>query len=135
MLPQKGGPLPLAIKTIRIPDETLQKYQDMHPQNPSLALEQQLERWKDLSYKERVLVFPAEVRKELEHIVGRPIEDAQDFVKWVKKALTFKVEDFELHLTDGQKKTLEGQAKFFQQPLPEFTRTKIKVAIQKEIGG
>lgn len=124
----------MAIKTIRISDETLQKYQEMHPQNPSLAIESQLERFKDFSYKERVLLFPSKVRQELEKIVGKTVEDAEDFLGWVKKLATFKVEGVEFALSDGQRKRLEGEARFAGQPLDKFVEARLRNAIRDGIG-
>lgn len=124
----------MAIKTIRIPDETLQKYQDMHPQNPSLAIESQLERFKDFGYKERVLLFPSKVRQELERIVGRTIEDAEEFLGWVKKLSGFKVEGFEFTLSDGQRKRLESEAKFAGQPVEKYVEVRLRNAIRDGIG-
>lgn len=124
----------MAIKTIRLADETMAKYQEMHPQNPTLALENQLEKFKEVSYKERVLVFPAEVRRELEHLVGKPIEDAKEFVEWVKKLQVFKAGEVDIPLTDGQRKRLEGEAKFYGQPLETYIRTRVQSAVRMGLG-
>lgn len=124
----------MAIKTIRVSDETMAKYQEMHPQNPTLAIENQLEKFRDVSYKDRVLLFSPETRKELEHLVGRPIENDAEFVNWVKKILVFKMDGIEIALTDGQRKRLEGEAKFYSQPLDKYIRMRVQSAVQGGLG-
>lgn len=124
----------MAIKTIRLSDETMTKYQEMHPQNPVLAIENQLEKFKDVSYKERVLLFEASVRKELEHLYGKPIEDAQEFVNWVKKAIVFKAGEVDVPLTDGQRKRMELEAKFSNQPLQDYIKSRVQSSLRMGLG-
>lgn len=124
----------MAIKTIRISDETMAKYQEMHPQNPTLAIENQLEKFKEVSYKERVLLFDSTSRKDLEHLVGKPIEDAHEFVQWVRKLIVFKVGELEISLTDAQRKRLEGEAKFYAQPLDGYVKSRVESAIRMGLG-
>ncbi len=124
----------MAIKTIRLDDATLLKYQEMHPQNPTLAIENQLERYKNCSYKERILIFDAETRKELEKLYGKPIEDAPDMLRWVKNCLVFKAGDVEIPLTEGQRKRLQGEALHMGANLNDYLKKRIENAIFNAIG-
>jgi hypothetical protein len=74
------------------------------------------------------------VRKELEHLVGKPIEDAQEFVKWVKKAVVFKAGEIDIPLTEGQRKRLEGEAKFYGQPLEGYISSRVQAAVRAGLG-
>lgn len=124
----------MAIVTLRIPDDTLELYKKMSPLNPSAALEGQLERMKGVPYHDRAVVFPSEVRRDLEVLYGTPIENPEKFVKWVKGLMTASIEGLEFTLRAGQRKRLEGQANFFKKPFLEFVKAKVGAILDRELG-
>lgn len=124
----------MAIVTLRVPDETLEKYKQMHPSNPSLAMENQLKKYQEVSYKERNVILPGEARRELEAIYGTSIESPSAFVGWVKRLVTISVEGLEFSLKAGQRKTIEGEASFWKKDFKPFAQVRIQNMIDSALG-
>jgi hypothetical protein len=125
----------MAIVTLRIPDDTLERYKMMHPSNPSHAMEKQLERFKGLAHTDRALIFPNEDRKTLEGLFGRPIEDVHAFVEWVQKLVSITVGGLEFVLKAGQRKKLDGLANFYKKPFDVYAKAHLSRIIDQDLGG
>lgn len=125
----------MAAVTLRIPDAVYEKYKSMHPGNPTHALESQLVKYQDASYKDRTLIFPDAVRGDLEKLFGRPIEDPTGFVKWLRELITIKVAGLEFPLKPGQLKNLHGKATFFKKEFEEFAKPYISRILDRDLGG
>src|SRR5260221_2995900 len=115
--------------SLKISDEVYEKYAEYDNSNPRLAMEQQLNRFKDISPKDRDLIIPSKARQALEALLGRQIETPEDLVKVVDVMVKIKVGNVEIPLTEGQMKRLLSQAAFWHQPIEKFTTDKVKAGI------
>lgn len=125
----------MAILSIRIPDETLEEYKKMNPASPSKAIELQLERFKGLKIHDRALILSSEERQEIEKLRGMPLETVTDLIKWVRNLVTASVGGVEIALKDGQRKKLEGEAKFYHQDPKAYAEKTIRRVIDHALGG
>ena len=122
------------IVTLRIPDKLYEKYVEHNRSNPQQAMEKQLERFADHSTSDRVLVFPAEGRKEVEKLFGTPIEDVSKFVNWLKSLVSIRVSEVEVPLRAGQLKSLCAQAEGRKIGKEKYIRDQVQVALDREFG-
>lgn len=120
--------------TIRIADETYEKYGQYDKSNPRSAIEKQVERFKDEAPSDRVVILSPEVRRKLEGFCGTSIEDQGKFLKWFEERLNFKVNEVGITLRDGQLKSLRGIADHYKRPVSEVVKERVQQAIDRELG-
>lgn len=125
----------LAIVSIRIPDETFEIYKKMNPGVPTKAIEGQLERFKGVHINDRVLILTSEERKEIEKLRSGPLETAKDLIKWVRNLVTANVGGVEIPLKDGQRKKLEGEARFYKQDPKDYAEKTLRMVLDHALGG
>lgn len=101
----------MAIKTIRLDDELLQVYERQNPLDPIKALVGCLQRFRDFDPSKRVVILDEETRAGLERLYGRPIEDLEQFLRWVRGLATLRVDEADITFTAGQKKAIYGEAR------------------------
>lgn len=80
------------------------------PTNPNRIMAEQLEKFKDLSPKDKGLVLTASERGKLEGLYGGSLENGASLVAFVEKLKSVTVHETQLLLTDGQRKRLESEA-------------------------
>jgi hypothetical protein len=119
--------------TIKIPDALYEKYGALNSQNPRHAIEQTLDRYADVGYSPKNVVFAKKDLQELQSLVGQ-IDSPEDFVEKVRTALSVRIDGLEIPLTESQRKAIETQSKFFNQDQKEFARKQILAGIQKVFG-
>lgn len=122
------------IANIRVSDETFDKYVGYDKSNPRLAMEQQLERYRDVSPKDRVLVLNAEQRKRLEKLWSAPIEDMDQFVSWIEKLHSMHIMGQPIPLTKNQINQLAQQAGFYHKAPAEYIGEKILQLLRQGVG-
>lgn len=126
----------MATFTLKIDDELLAKYQGHNPKMlVQKNIEAALERFQDISADQRAVIFPNEVRKELEHLYGKTIEDPKKFVEWVRNLVSIKVLGVNIPMRDGQRKRLQAEATFWRQPFESYVTAKVTRWIERELGG
>jgi hypothetical protein len=121
------------VLTIKISDELYEKYGKLNPQNPRYAIEKTLEKYSEAGYSSKVLVVTGEPLKDLQVSVGQ-IDSAEELAEAVKRALSVRVDGIEVPLTEGQRKRLESNAKFYNQPQDEYAVSLIVRALQSAFG-
>lgn len=121
----------MAIVTLRLPDETLTKYQGYNQASPAKAMEKQLEKFKEFSPNERVLLLSSMERQDLEKLVGLPFENGEALVTWAKKLLTANIEGVEVTLDEGQRKRLQSEAGFYKKDPTEWIKGRITGALRR----
>lgn len=122
------------IVSLKIKDETYEAYSKFDPSNPRLAMEQQLERFKTSSPKDREIIINAPLRQELEKLLGRQVDTAKALVDLVGLMVNIKVGEVEIPLTEGQMKRIASQAAFWKQDPTKFTKDKVKAGIVTALG-
>lgn len=124
----------MAVKTIRLNDDTAEIYGAMNPRDPAKAMVDQLERFKNLTPTMRPLVFTDPQRARLEKLFAKPIEDPEGFVKWVEHLLTLGLSQVKLNLNAKQIAMVEKQAPFWKKSVPEYLEEKIMEGLGNAIG-
>lgn len=124
----------MAILTIKIDDETLEKYRAMSPEAPQKAIETTLERFKNVPTASRALVVEDGDRKELEKLHGKLFETSADVLRWVKSLVEVNVLGVTVHMKAGQKRKLEAEAKAFRQPFEDYVEKRVQAAIDRAFG-
>ena len=123
------------ILTIALPDEVYSAYAEREKGGVNSALGKQLERFKDFSPQERVLIMPPAVRRELEGLFQGPIEDPAAFARWVRNLLSMDVGGVEVTLTPAQLKLIADEAKFFKKDPAAYAGERVRKAISDGLGG
>lgn len=124
----------MANVSITLDDKTFEQYSKYDPVDPRKGLETQLERFKGIPPTERALVFTSEERGAIEKLVGRPIERAEDLVKWVTRLQVIDVGGVQVPLTEVQIKRLESDARFFGEKAETMLSRKARTALRDAIG-
>ncbi len=122
------------VVTISIPDELYQVYTKFNPQNPSKAIVKQLERFQTVAPSDKAIVLGPNEQKELVGITNYALDSASQLVEAFKKAISIDVAGVNVPLTEGQRKRLEANAKFFNKSVPEFLTARVKEAVLAHLG-
>jgi hypothetical protein len=103
----------LAIKTVKIPDELMEKLEARDPKNPLAALNALLARFIDVEPADRTLFVPREARQILEAIYGKPIDstNVDAFARAVKRTAQICVGEAKVVPTESQIKSIEYEAR------------------------
>lgn len=126
----------MAILTIKVDDELLQKYREQDQKVPvQKLLEAQLKRFADIPVHSRAVILSDEQRSTLEALYGKAIEDTGRFVEWVRNLLSVNALETKIPLKEGQRKKLIADAKFWKQPYEKYVEMKLRLWIDRELGG
>jgi hypothetical protein len=103
----------MALKTVKIPDNLMEKLEERDPADPLAALIGIVSRFIDVEPADRVLLIPDAVRRKLEIIYGRPIDatNVDRFAEAVRRTALLCVGETEVALTEGQSKAIEHEAR------------------------
>lgn|SRR5678815_6128959 len=123
------------ILTLAMPDELYTEYTTHFPTGVNKGMVAQLKRFKDFPPTERALLFKPEERKELEKLFGRPIENGDELVKWIRGLLTLNVGGTEVPLTAVQQKLLGDEARFFKKEPAAYLAEKVKRGMEFAFNG
>lgn len=123
------------IISITIPDELFSKYAERDPANPRKEIEKTLSKFVDIPPSDRLLLVPPEVRKELEKLVGGPIEKWEKFLKFFKDTISVRAAEVNVPLTEGQAKRLASQAAFYKRDPKEYVTDQVKRGLFQFLGG
>lgn len=123
------------ILSIAISDALYTKFQEKNPENPRKEIEKTLEKFVDLPLDDRLLIVPKEIRKELEALVGGPIESWKKFLSYFKNTIAIRAGEVNVPLTAGQSQRLAHQAAFFKRDPKEFVEDQIKKGLYQFLGG
>lgn len=117
------------ILTLRVKDETHLKYAEHDPNNPSRAMERQLERFKEFSPTDRAVILSNEERKALEEMRGLSFESGAELVEWVKRLKSYEVEGIAIPLSEGQLKRAHYLSEKTSFSLKEWLERKVKDSV------
>lgn len=122
------------ILQLRLPDEVWEAYLEHSKTNPQRAMEEQLKRFKDVKPEDRTLLLTRAQRTRLEAAWGRPVEDLDKMVSDVEALISIEADKVKIPLTEGQRKRLSTEAKFYKKEFPVYAKTRISDAIRGAIG-
>lgn len=121
--------------SLKVPDEVFEAYGAQNPQNPRLAMEQTLERFKGVNPGQKAILLVGEPLAALQTLLGGSYDGASDLVLAIRKALVVAVDGVEVALTESQRKAISDTIKYFPKMEPrEFTAQKIKEGLQHVLG-
>lgn len=121
--------------SLKVSDEVFEAYGTHNPQNPRLAMEQALERFKAVTPNKKAILLSGDALAELQTLLGGSYDGASDLVLAIRKALVVKVDGVEVALTESQRKAISDTVRYFPKMEPrEFTAQKIKEGLQHVLG-
>jgi hypothetical protein len=121
--------------SLKVSDEVFEAYGTHNPQNPRLAMEQALERFQEVTPNKKAILIAGEALAELQRLLDGTFEGASDLLPALRKALTVKVGDVEVALTESQRKAISDTVKYFpKMETREFTEQKIKEGLRYALG-
>lgn len=123
----------MAVVTLTIPDETFLLY-SKHGISPQEAMKKQLERFKEFSPAQRVVVLSDEARGRLEKLLETTIEDTNKLAGWVEGLVKMNVDGVEIMLSEGQRKRLVGEANFYSTEHNKYIDERVRGILNRELG-
>lgn len=121
------------ILSIKVSDETYEKYGKHNGQNPRLAVEQVVERYAEIGASTKAIVVTKENLAALQRLVGQ-VDSPEGLVERLTKLLSVRVEGTDFPLSESQLKGIQGNAKFYGQSPEDFLKSKVKTALQNALG-
>lgn len=127
----------MAIKSLKIDDELLEKLELRDPKNPLGALIALVRRFIDVEPADRALFIPAEARQELERIFGRPIDstNVEDFTRTVKRISELRVGEARIKLSVPQELAISYEARAQHLTPKQLLEQSIPQLISDRFGG
>lgn len=107
------------ICSIRISDDTYKDYVAHNPNSPQKAMEGQLERFRKVGPKERILILSEALLKRLEVIRGSSFEAPTDLVEWVEGSGKINAGEISLSLPPNTLELYKKRAAFYGKELPQ----------------
>lgn len=123
------------IISITIPDAIYAKYSERNPENPRKEIEKTLEKFSDVPVSDRLLLVPPDVRRELEKLVGGPIEKWEKFLRIFRDALSIRAGEVNVPLSEGQVKRVSDQVRFYKREPKEYLEELLKRGVNHVLGG
>ena len=126
----------MAVVTLSVPEETLQKYGKKRGEKQLLQerLVEQLIRFEDVGKEDRMVVVRNPARIEIEKVMGHELTSDEDLVKFVKRIGGLQFEGVEIQLTASQRSRIGESAKFFGKTPGEYVKVTLERAIANSIG-
>lgn len=121
------------IISVKMSDETYEKYGKHNKVNPRGAVEQVIERFADVGASGKGIVLHGENLAALQKLLGQ-IDDPKQIVERVTKLTSVDVNGVSFPLSESQLKGVRDNAKFFGQTPEQFLQTKVKTALQNALG-
>jgi hypothetical protein len=102
----------MAIKTIKIEDEVLEKLERRDPKNPLGALTALVKRFIDVDPADRALFVPREIRQKLDQILGKPVEEGNlgQLVEAIRRAVDISLGESRVTPSEAQLKKIIYEA-------------------------
>lgn len=124
----------MAIKTLKISDETWAKYELMDPKNPLKAAADQLDRFGDFNTNNRVTILRDDIRVALERLFEASLDDQDRFLQWVKDLKECELDGVRITLNEGQRKRVQAEAMHRHRTFKQQVEEKLKWAISHAFG-
>jgi hypothetical protein len=122
------------IVTIRIPDEIYTEICERAPKAPNTEISKIVETHYKTPPTNREVVLNDTIRREIEVLYGRAIEDQEHFLRWVKDLAAASIGDVAIDLTSEQIRRLTAEAKFKNKDLKEHRVERIKGILKHGFG-
>jgi len=121
------------VVTLSVPDSIFQAYAAMGDKPAQTIMVKQLEKFQKFNPLDRVLIFPTEERQAMERLYGQPIEDFKDFIRWLTERAGVKVDEAQLDLSEGQRRRLVSEAKFYEETYENYLKKRAQRALDGAI--
>lgn len=120
------------ILTVKVSDETYEKYGQQNKANPRFAIEQVIEKYAHVG-SGKAVILTGEALAELQKLVGQ-LDNAEGVVNAVKKVSALGLDGVTLALTESQRKNVADLAKHTGQEVKVLLENKVKQALQNALG-
>jgi hypothetical protein len=122
------------IVTLSMPDELYNVYVKHNPQNPHKGIVKQLERFKDVPLPSATLIFSPEDMARMAELTKTCTESPSQLLDLLERALSIKVGDVNVPLTESQCGRLEQYAFFYGKTVPEYLTMRLNESLLTQLG-
>jgi len=120
------------ILSLKISDETYEKFGRQNPKNPREAIEKVIENFSDVG-SGKVVILTGEPLAALQKIVGQ-IDEPQQVPLRVAKIASVKIGSLSFPLSESQLKGIADKALFYKQTPEQFATEQINKALRNALG-
>ncbi len=121
------------IISVKVSDDTYEKYGKHNKSNPRGAVEQVIERFADVGASGKGIVLNGENLAALQRLLGQ-IDSPEQIIERVTKIASVDVNGVPFPLSESQLKGIRDNSKFYGQTPEQFLQTKVKTALQNALG-
>lgn len=121
------------IISIKIADETYEKYGKKNPSNPRSAIEAHIERFVDAD-NGKTIVLNGKILAELQRLSGRQLDSPQDVLAAFVDLASYSVDGVQVILPGEQRAILRKGAEAYKEALPAFIERKVKQGLTTILG-
>lgn len=120
---------------LKLADETEQTYLERNPKNRYKAMEETLEKFKDLDPKARFLILTPEDVRQMEDYVRDQVPSAQALLALLRRLTSVSIGDVNVPLTDLQLQVLKERAGFHGKAPDEYVPEELLKAVNYAVSG
>lgn len=120
------------IISVKIQDETYEKYGRQNTKNPREAVEKAIEQYADVG-SGKAIIFTGEELARLQKLVGQ-LDSSEGLIERVSKVMSVNVGGTPYPLTESQLKGIKDKAAFFGKTPEQFAAEQINKALQNALG-
>ena len=117
------------IVSLRVPDELYEAYGRKNAEDPRSPMVEALAKFVGEDPKARSITLSGESLKEVQGLIGGPVESPEQLLRALRKALKVRLDNVEVTLTPSQRKAVETTVGFFGGEEDEFLENKLKEAL------
>lgn len=121
------------ILSIKVGDETYEKYGTHNKANPRGAIEQVVERFAEVGASGKAIVLNGETLSRLQKLIGQ-LDETEGLIDKVTKLVAVKVGDAYFPLSDSQIKGIKDRAAHQAQPFEAVLQREVNNALRNALG-
>lgn len=120
------------ILSVKVADETYEKYGRQNPKNPREPIERVIEKYAEIG-SGKVILLTGEPLAATQRLLGQ-IDEPKQLVERVAKATAVRVGELAFPLSESQLKGIKDKAAFFAKSPEDFAREQIQKALVNALG-
>ena len=120
--------------SIKLSDNTYEKYGKINPQNPRIEVERIAERFAGFPVSSKHVFLTGEVLSSIQKLLGASVDTPEGLEALIKKAVSVKVDGVDVPLTPSQLKGVQDNAAFYKQDPAKYAEQKIKQGLVSALG-
>jgi hypothetical protein len=124
------------ILSIRIKDNTYQKYVEKDTKVPQRAIERAVEKYADADGKERFVLVRGKALDQAEKTLGTTLsnDNIEDLGNFMERMSSVRVDGMDIPLSKGQRYRLERESEFYKRPFDELLKERLIKVLEEKWG-